>query len=237
MWACDSRSITTSSGVLGPALRPSAGRSWRRGPALVSILGVTTALLCPSPVAGHAPGGEIPPLLREMEKVVSLLEKGQGAQALARAEKLFEHFRDGGKPVSGLRFEAARIDRVFGTNVEGLLVHAVKAKEPATLRKGLRALAFFLMLERFNTVQKIFAQKPTPATRQKETFSVGRNYFILIFEESLAEKDPLLQQQIDRALNSMLGSIEDRDVKCFSKLKEEVAAKVADAFNIEPPGR
>ena len=172
----------------------------------------------------HEVVGEVTPLMVHTKNTLTLIDNGRNEQALTIAWKIYEDFqspmRQGTE--AGLKTSSARIDKTFGTKLKSSLNSSIKRKNYQELQKELRLLSFFLMLEKFNVLEKTFGKKSDNLSAQKTIFWLGRNYFSYLLEPTMGKLDPIGEKRLVRPLDKMLYSIEDGERNTFKSLRKEL---------------
>jgi hypothetical protein len=103
------------------------------------------------------------------------------------------------------------------------------------LEKVIQELAFLLMLEKFTVLQASFGKASASPQTQQTIFWLGRNYFSYFLEPTLAEKNQVEAQRLDRMLDRMLYRLEDGQPEEFAALQKELVSGIVDAFHLDLP--
>lgn len=175
-----------------------------------------------------------------MKRTLLLIENGKDKEAVHEIHTVYEDFsHDMGMGMvmkgAGLKSTASQIDQRFGTRLGASLDTALKSEDAQILQKTVQELAFLLMLEKFAALQSSFGGESANPEAQKTMFWLGRNYFSYLLEPSLALKDPVEEQRLDRLLDRMLYRLEDRPVEEFGELRKELARGISSAFQLNLP--
>lgn len=201
---------------------------------------LAAALIVVSPAAGHEIVGQVTPLMVHMKRALLLIENGKGQDAVAEARAIYDDFsHDMGMGMTmegaGLKSTAAQIDRAFGTRLGASLDNALERGDADALRKLIQELAFLLMIEKFDTLQATFGKSGATLDTQRTIFWLGRNYFSYLLEPTLATKDPIEEQRLDRMLDSMLYRLEDGEAQGFLDVRRNLVHGIATAFSLTLP--
>jgi hypothetical protein len=135
----------------------------------------------------------------------------------------------------GLKSATSQIDKRFGTQLGATLDSALKKGDAQSLQKNIQELAFLLMLEKFDSLRSTIANESVNLEAQKIMFWLGRNYFSYLLEPTLALKDPVEEQRLDRLLDRMLYRLEDGQAEEFSALTKELEKGVSTVFRLNLP--
>lgn len=186
----------------------------------------------------HRIEGEITPVLERMEVILGLIETGDKELAFREAQEVFEdfHYHDFSRVEEGLKTIAVRMDREFGTNLEKQLEDSFSKKDPELLGKTIKTLGLLLMIERFKFVEsKLGSFSKSELKDLKKHFWRGRNYFTILFEPVLAKHDPAEEVRLERLLDKMLYSLEDRKLKDFYRARIELVERITRDFGLSLP--
>lgn len=203
--------------------------------------GLLVTLWCfPPSLWAHEIVGEVTPLMVHMKRTLLLIENGKDKEAVHEIHMVYEDFsHDMGMGMVmkgvGLKDTASQIDQRFGTRLGVSLETALKKEDTQVLQKTIQELAFLLMLEKFAALQSSLGNETTNQEAQKTIFWLGRNYFSYLLEPTLALKDPVEEQRLDRLLDRMLYRLEDRQPDEFMALRKELERGVLAAFRLSLP--
>ncbi|MCI0528858.1 MAG: hypothetical protein L0Y56_15590, partial [Nitrospira sp.] len=194
----------------------------------------------PPSLWAHEIVGEVTPLMVHMKRTLLLIENGKDKEAVHEIHMVYEDFsHDMGMGMVmkgvGLKDTASQIDQRFGTRLGVSLETALKKEDTQVLQKTIQELAFLLMLEKFAALQSSLGNETTNQEAQKTIFWLGRNYFSYLLEPTLALKDPVEEQRLDRLLDRMLYRLEDRQPDEFMALRKELERGVLAAFRLSLP--
>jgi hypothetical protein len=205
------------------------------------LRGWLAVLVClPSNLLAHEIVGEVTPLMIHMKRTLLLIENGKDKEAVHEIHMVYEDFsHDMGMGMVmkgvGLKDTAGQIDQRFGTRLGASLEAAMKKEDAQALQKTIQELAFLLMIEKFTALQNGLGHETTNQEAQKTIFWLGRNYFSYLMEPTLALKDPVEEQRLDRLLDRMLYRLEDRQADEFTALQKELEKGVLAAFRLNLP--
>lgn len=188
----------------------------------------------------HEIMGEVTPLMIHMKQALGLIEHGKSQEAIHVIRMVYEDFsHDMGMRMVmqgvGLKNTAAQVDQRFGTRVGTSLDEALTKGNPPVLEKVIQELGFLLMLEKFIVLQAAFGKASANPQTQKTIFWLGRNYFSYLLEPTLAEKNPVEEQRLDRMLDRMLYRLEDGQPEEFAALQNELVSGIVAAFHLDQP--
>ncbi|MEK7841718.1 MAG: hypothetical protein AAB197_03485 [Deltaproteobacteria bacterium] len=188
----------------------------------------------------HEIMGEVTPLMIHMKQALGLIEHGKSQEAIHVIRMVYEDFsHDMGMRMVmqgvGLKNTAAQVDQRFGTRVGTSLDEALTKGNPPVLEKVIQELGFLLMLEKFIVLQAAFGKASANPQTQKTIFWLGRNYFSYLLEPTLAEKNPVEEQRLDRMLDRMLYRLEDGQPEEFAALQNELVSGIVAAFHLDRP--
>lgn len=197
-------------------------------------------LIAWSPVAAHEIVGQITPLMIHMKRALLLAENGKGQDAVAEARAVYEDFsHEMGMGMTmegaGLKSTTAQIDRTFGTQLGLSLEQSLQQNDAETLKKTIQELALLLMIEKFDAIQTTFGKGTVTLDTQKTMFWLGRNYFSYLLEPTLAAKDPIEEQRLDRMLDAMLYRLEDGEHQGFLDVRRTLLGGITTAFHLTLP--
>jgi hypothetical protein len=204
-------------------------------------LGVLVTLGCFGiDLLAHEIVGQVTPLMIHMKRALLLIENGKDKEAVHEIHRVYENFsHDMGMGMVmegvGLKATASQIDQRFGTQLGASLDAALKKDDAQSLQKSIQELAFLLMLEKFDSLRSTIANGSVNLEAQKTMFWLGRNYFSYLLEPTLALKDPIEEQRLDRLLDRMLYRLEDGQVEEFASLRKELERGISTAFHINLP--
>lgn len=193
----------------------------------------------PPDLRAHEVVGEVTPLMIHMKRVLLLIENGKEKESIKETRAVYEDFsHEMGMGMvmqgAGLKTTTGQIDRRFGTRLKTTLDEALKKEDAPRLEKVIREMAFLLMLEKFETLRSIFGKEANPEA-QKTIFWLGRNYFSYLLEPTLALRDPVEEQRLDRLLDRMLYRLEDGKIDEFTALQKELVSGIQTAFHLNLP--
>jgi hypothetical protein len=176
-----------------------------------------------------------------MKRALLLIENGKDKEAVHEIHMVYEDFsHDMGMGMVmegiGLKATANQVDKRFGTQLGASLDAALKKGDAQSLQKSIQELAFLLMLEKFDSLQSTIANGSANLEAQKTMFWLGRNYFSYLLEPTLALKDPVEEQRLDRLLDRMLYRLEDGQEEEFAALRKELERGILTAFRLNLPG-
>ena len=188
----------------------------------------------------HEIMGEVTPIMIHMKQALGLIEHGKSQEAIHVIRMVYEDFsHDMGMRMVmqgvGLKNTAAQVDQRFGTRVGASLDEALTKGNVPVLEKVIQELGFLLMLEKFTVLQASFGKASANPQTQKTIFWLGRNYFSYLLEPTLAEKNPVEAQRLDRILDSMLYRLEDGQPEEFAALQKELVSGIVAAFHLDRP--
>lgn len=213
-------------------------------PQCVTILSIAVVLVLlligGRPAAAHEIVGQVTPLMVHMKRALLLIQNGKAHEAAAEARTVYEDFaHDMGMGVTmegaGLKSTAAQVDRLFGTQLGIALDRAIQDENTETLRALIQQLAFLLMLEKFDALQATFGKPSINVDAQRTIFWLGRNYFSYLLEPTLATKDPIEEQRLDRMLDAMLYRLEDGEKQGFLDVRKKLVTGMTSAFGLDLP--
>ena len=188
----------------------------------------------------HEIMGEVTPIMIHMKQALGLIEHGKSQEALQVIRMVYEDFsHDMGMRMVmqgvGLKNTAAQVDQRFGTRVGASLDEALTKGNVPVLEKVIQELAFLLLLEKFTVLQASFGKASANPQTQKTIFWLGRNYFSYFLEPTLAEKNPVEAQRLDRMLDRMLYRLEDGQPEEFAASQNELVSGIVAAFHLDRP--
>ncbi len=188
----------------------------------------------------HEIMGEVTPIMIHMKQALGLIEHGKSQEAIHVIRMVYEDFsHDMGMRMVmqgvGLKNTARQVDQQFGTRLGTSLDEALTKGNIPVLEKVIQELAFLLMLEKFTVLQASFGKASSSPQTQKTIFWLGRNYFSYFLEPTLAEKNPVEAQRLDRMLDSMLYRLEDGQPEEFAALQNELVSGIVAAFQLDRP--
>ncbi|MEW6683404.1 MAG: hypothetical protein AB1451_10850 [Nitrospirota bacterium] len=197
-------------------------------------------MLAATPVAAHEIVGQVTPLMIHMKRALLLAENGKAQEAVAEARAVYEDFaHEMGMGMTmegaGLKSTAAQIDRTFGTRLGESLEQSLQRNDADTLKKTIQELALLLMIEKFNALQASFGKDTVTLDTQRTMFWLGRNYFSYLLEPTLAAKDPIEEQRLDRMLDVMLYRLEDGEHQSFLDARRNLLGGITTAFRLTLP--
>jgi hypothetical protein len=207
------------------------------------ILWALVATASPSwPVAAHEIVGQVTPLMIHMKRVLLLADNGKGQDAVAEARAVYEDFaHEMGMGMTmkgaGLKSTAAQIDRTFGTRLDDSLAQSLQQGDAGTLQKAVQELALLLMIEKFDAIQASFHKGSVTLDTQRTMFWLGRNYFSYLLEPTLAVKDPVEEQRLDRMFDVLLYRLEDGEHQGFLEVRQTLLGGITTAFHLTLPQR
>jgi len=183
----------------------------------------------------HQVVGEVAPLLSRMEIILRMIEAGKKDSAFRETEEVVEDFhnRELALHEEGLKTTMGRMDKKFGTDLQTSLDESIANKQVDSLQKTLQTLGFLLMLEKFDALQEM--NKGSNLEAQKAIFWLGRNYFSLIIEPTLAKYDPALELRMDRLLDRALYRLEDGRWDEFRAAMSEFLNEMTEYFGLSLP--
>ena len=206
---------------------------------LGSLLTTTLLVIFMSPglSRGHEVVGEVTPLMLHVQHTLALIESGRNNDALKMVMKIYEDFQE---PLhqgiqAGIKTSSKRVDQAFGTASEPLLASSIEEKDLKGFQEGLRLLSFLLMLEKFVVLQTTFGTKKADENTQQTIFWLGRNYFSYLLEPTVGKLDPIEEKRLDRLLDRMLYSLEDREWEAFIQLRRELTEGIVQFFGFSIP--
>jgi len=173
-----------------------------------------------------------------MEVILGLIEAGDKELAFREAQEVLEdfHYHDFSRVEEGLKTIAVRMDGEFGTSIEKQLEDSFSKKEPELLGKTIKTLGLLLMIERFKFVEsKLSSFSKSELKGLKKHFWEGRNYFTLLFEPVLAKYNPAEEMRLERLLDKMLYSLEDKKLKDFRRARMELVRRINRDFGLSLP--
>jgi hypothetical protein len=203
--------------------------------------GLLACVWClPANLWAHEVVGDVTPLMVHMKRALLLIENEKDAEAAKEIQSVYEDFsHEMGMGMTmqgaGLKTTASQIDQRFGTRLGASLAKALKKEDVHTFQRVLQELAFLLMLEKFEALRSTFENGSTNLEAQKTIFWLGRNYFSYLLEPTLAMKDPVEEQRLDRLLDRMLYRLEDRLPQEFITFQKELERGIVAAFKFDPP--
>ena len=188
----------------------------------------------------HEIMGEVTPIMIHMKQALGLIEHGKSQEAIHVIRMVYEDFsHDMGMRMVmqgvGLKNTAAQVDQRFGTRVGASLDEALTKGNVPVLEKVIQELAFLLLLEKFTVLQASFGKASANPQTQKTIFWLGRNYFSYFLEPTLAEKNPVEAQRLDRMLDRMLYRLEDGQPEEFAASQNELVSGIVAAFHLDRP--
>ena len=189
-------------------------------------------LMIPYRADAHEVVGEVTPLMLHTNHVITFLKNDRAQKALHMARQVYQDFEEPSREgmEAGLKTNSERMDRKFGTNTHKIILTALEENDPKGLRMGLELLSFLLMLEKFDVLQKTFTNGKSSSKTQTTIFWLGRNYFSYLLEPAIGEKDPIEEKRLDRLLDRMLYSVEDRRWDQFIRLRKELSHGIIRFF-------
>lgn len=205
------------------------------------LSGLLACVWClPAALWAHEIVGEVTPLMVHMKRALLLIENEKDVEAAKEIRSVYEDFsHEMGMGMTmqgaGLKTTAGQIDQRFGTRLGASLAEALKKEDVHTFQRVLQELAFLLMLEKFAALQSTFNSGSTNLAAQKTIFWLGRNYFSYLLEPTLALKDPIEEQRLDRLLDRMLYRSEDRLPQEFIAFQKELERGIVAAFRLDLP--
>ena len=188
--------------------------------------------LFPNFLWGHEVVGEVTPLMLHANHILTFIKKGRGGEAIRMAQRVYEDFQEAGRDglEEGLKTNSLRVDRAYGAQTTGAFSHSIREKDFLELKKGIEWLSFLLMVEKFDMLQKVIEQKNPSIQTQTTIFWLGRNYFSYLLEPTMGEGDPIEEKRLDRLLDRMLYSLEDKKLEQFNQQRGEFAKSVIQFF-------
>ncbi|MBI2485357.1 MAG: hypothetical protein HYW01_00040 [Deltaproteobacteria bacterium] len=195
-------------------------------------------IICfPHTTYSHQIKGEITPLLNRMEIILRLIEGGKTEVAFKETQGILDdfHYHRPAGVEEGLRTTVARIDKKYGTDLEKPLNESIMKKDPAALKKSLQTLGVLLMLEKFQVLEETFDKNDTNIDAQRTIFWLGRNYFSLLLEPTLARYEPAEELKTERLLDRMLYRLEDKKWNEFRTTKVELINQIQKYFKLSLP--
>lgn len=186
----------------------------------------------------HEIVGEVTPLMIHMKQALDLIEHGKHQEAVQVIRMVYEDFsHDMGMGMQGigLKNTARQVDQQFGTRLGASLDEPLTKGNIPVLKKVIQELAFLLMLEKFTVLQASFGKASASPQTQQTIFWLGRNYFSYFLEPTLAEKDPVEEQRLNRMLDRMLYRLEDGQPEEFAALQKELVSGIVDVFHLDRP--
>ncbi len=87
------------------------------------------------------------------------------------------------------------------------------------------------MLEKFKDLQESFEHKAVQTNSQTTIFWLGRNYFSYLLEPAMGKDNPVEEKRLDRLLDKMLYSLEDREWGRFVGLRKEFIESLKAYFD------
>lgn len=193
-----------------------------------------------APAAAHEIVGQVTPLMVHMKRAILLIENGKNDAAVAEVRGVYEDFaHDMGMGMTmegaGLKSTAAQIDRAYGTHLGESLERSVQRGDAGALGPLIQELAFLLMIEKFDALQATFGKASVTPDTQRTIFWLGRNYFSYLLEPTLAAKDPVEEQRLDRMLEVMLYRLEDAEYQGFIVVRRNLTIGITTAFHLTLP--
>ena len=213
-------------------------------PTSSTILSIAAALLFlligGYPASAHEIVGEVTPLMVHMKRGLALIENGKDQAAIAEIRSVyqdFSHHMGMGMTMegAGLHTMAVQIDQRFGTRLGPSIEESITKQDTRRLQTLLHELAFLSMVEKFETLRGTFGRTSVSLQTQKTMFWLGRNYFSYLLEPTLATKDPIEEQRLDRMLDAMLYRLEDGEPEAFLHLQEDLVGALTTAFHLDVP--
>lgn len=188
----------------------------------------------------HEIVGEVTPLMIHMKRALDLIEHEKSQQAVQEIQMVYEDFsHDMGMGMVmqgiGLRNTAGQVDQQFETRLGTSLDEALKKSDLPGLQKVIQELAFLLMLEKYKVLQSTFGKESASPQAQKTIFWLGRNYFSYFLEPTLAGKNPVEAQRLDRLLDKMLYRLEDGQPEEFTALQKELVSGIVETSHLDRP--
>ena len=200
----------------------------------ISLAIVLLMLSLPLPMTwGHEVVGEVTPLMLHSNHTLAFIKNGREGRAMQMAKEVFEDFEVPGiqGKEAGFKTHGERVDRLFGTSSKEFLTRSIIEEDISGLQKGIEFMSFLLMLEKLEVLRNNFENKDIQPSTQLMIFWLGRNYFSYLLEPTLGEKNPIEEKRLDRLLDRMLYSVEDREWEKFLVLREELIRSVVRFFN------
>jgi hypothetical protein len=203
---------------------------------------LSAVLICGSPASAHEIVGQVTPLMIHMKRALLLIDNGKASDAVAEARAIYDDFsHDMGMGMTmqgaGLKTTAAQIDRTFGTHLGESLEQSLQQHDAETLKTTIQELALLLMVEKFDAIQTGFGKETVTLDTQRTIFWLGRNYFSYLLEPTLATKDPIEEQRLDRLLDVMLYRLEDGERQGFLDVRRNLLGGITAAFHLTLPQR
>lgn len=185
----------------------------------------------------HQIKGEITSLLSRMEVILRLIEGGRTELAFKETQEILYdfHYHSPTGVEEGLRTTVVRIDKKFATDLEKPLNESIMKKDSVGLKKSLQTLGVLLMVEKFDILEKTFDKKDVNVDAQRKVFWLGRNYFSLLLEPTLAKYEPAEELRIDRLLDRMLYRLEEKKLNEFLAAKTELINQIEKYFGLSLP--
>jgi hypothetical protein len=186
----------------------------------------------------HEIVGEVTPLMIHMKQALDRIEHGKHQEAVQVIRMVYEDFsHDMGMRMQGvgLKNTARQVDQQFGTRLGASLDEALTKGDVPVLEKLIQELGFLLMVEKFTVLQASFGKASASFQSQQTIFWLGRNYVSYFLEPTLAEKNPVEAQRLDRMLDRMLYRLEDGQPEEFAALQKELVSGIVDAFHLDRP--
>jgi len=195
-----------------------------------------------SPAAAHEIVGQVTPLMIHMKRALLLIENGKGDAAVVETRGVYEDFEhDMGMGMTmegaGLKTTAAQIDRTYGTRLGESLERSIQQGDADALEPLIQELAFLLMIEKFDALQATFGKTAVTLDTQRTIFWLGRNYFSYLVEPTLARKDPIEEQRLDRMLDVILYRLEDGEIQSLLKVRRDLVIGITTAFRLTLPSK
>ncbi|HEX9758999.1 MAG TPA: hypothetical protein VGB26_14560 [Nitrospiria bacterium] len=188
--------------------------------------------LLPPHLWGHEVVGEVTPLMLHADHIITFIKKGRGEEAVRMAERVYEDFQENGRMgwEAGLRTSSIRVDETYHSTTHEMISRAIVEKNSSGLKKGIEWLSFLLMLEKFDRLHNMMEKGTVALQTQITIFWLGRNYFSYLLEPTMGEIDPIEEKRLDRLLDQMLYSLEDKKWEQFRKQKKELIQSVVRFF-------
>lgn len=210
-------------------------------PTILSIAAALLFLLISGyPASAHEIVGEVTPLMVHIKRGLALIENGKDQAAITEIRSIYQDFsHDMGMGMmmegAGLHTMAVQIDQRFGTRLGPSIEESIAQQDAPRLQTLLHELAFLSMVEKFETLRGTFGKTSVNLQTQKTIFWLGRNYFSYLLEPTLATKDPIEEQRLDRMLDAMLYRLEDGEPEAFLHLQEDLVGALTTAFHLDVP--
>jgi len=210
-------------------------------PTILSIAAALLFLLISGyPASAHEIVGEVTPLMVHMKRGLALIDNGKDQAAITEIRSIYQDFsHDMGMGMmmegAGLHTMAVQIDQRFGTRLGPSIEESIAKQDTRRLQTLLHELAFLSMIEKFETLRGTFGRASVSLQTQKTMFWLGRNYFSYLLEPTLATKDPIEEQRLDRMLDAMLYRLEDGEPEAFLHLQEDLVGALTTAFHLDVP--